>query len=171
MRKLNNLDNGKIYKIICNTTKKVYIGSTCEIELSSRLKSHEVSYKRYMKHGGSSLSSFQILKNNNYNIELIEDYPCNFRHELCSREGELQLLYRCINKNRAGRNTVGYYQDNKEELLNNVKRYQIENKDKITQKNNTIMTCECGCSFKYVSSFMHKRSKKHKRYQDEKNLL
>lgn len=166
MRKLNNLDNGKIYRIVCGVTKKVYIGSTSEPDLLSRLKTHENSYNRYKKHGGTMLSSYEILKNDNYNIELIEDYPCESNRELHIREGELQLLYRCINKNRAGRDSVGYYKDNREVVLNNVKRYQLENKEKISQQRSRVITCECGCSFKYCSRTTHRKSKKHQKFKD-----
>ena len=39
---------GKIYKIECNVTGKVYIGSTCEPILARRLAGHIKSYKRYL---------------------------------------------------------------------------------------------------------------------------
>jgi len=167
MREFNQLSNGKIYRIVCGETKKVYIGSTCEATLESRLKSHEVSYKRYKKYGIGHCSSYEILENNNYKIELIQLYPCESRQDLCVKEGECQLLYRCINKNMAGRNSKEYYQDNKKKLLENVKKYQLKNKEKIKQKSNTIVECDvCQCKYKYASTWMHKQSKKHLRNKE-----
>ena len=37
---------GKIYRIVCNTTGKVYIGSTSQDYLSQRLRKHVEEYKK-----------------------------------------------------------------------------------------------------------------------------
>ena len=39
-----NYQNGKIYRIVCNTTDEVYIGSTV-ITLSKRLAKHNSDYR------------------------------------------------------------------------------------------------------------------------------
>ena len=39
--------NGKVYKIVCNNTGKVYIGSTTQ-PLSKRLVAHRLDYKKYI---------------------------------------------------------------------------------------------------------------------------
>jgi hypothetical protein len=72
---------GKIYQIICDTTGLIYIGSTCE-SLSRRLSQHKSDNKR----AGKILSSVNVLKNNNYKIILIEEYPCENREQLLKRE-------------------------------------------------------------------------------------
>ena len=36
---------GKIYKIVCNNTGLIYIGSTCEPTLARRLAKHVGNYK------------------------------------------------------------------------------------------------------------------------------
>ena len=36
MRELNNYMNGKIYRIVCAESRKVYIGSTAEEDLNNR---------------------------------------------------------------------------------------------------------------------------------------
>jgi predicted GIY-YIG superfamily endonuclease len=43
----NKYSNGKIYKIVDNTSEKVYIGSTCR-SLKQRLTTHELDFRRYM---------------------------------------------------------------------------------------------------------------------------
>ena len=58
--------NGKIYKIVCNTTGLQYIGSTCNPYLSTRLAGHRSDYKRYLQNKTRYISSFEVLKNNNY---------------------------------------------------------------------------------------------------------
>lgn len=161
MREINQLSNGKIYRIICNITKKVYIGSTCEPDLNNRLRGHVNSYNRYKKHGGASLSSFQIIEHGDYKIELLEEHSCNSRKELCKREGELVQLYRCVNTNMAGRDSKEYYQDNRTRLISNVKAYQQVNQSKIKAKSLTYITCDCGRTIKYGCIYSHKKSKKH----------
>jgi hypothetical protein len=82
----NKYQKGKIYKIVCKTTSKVYIGSTCEKYLSDRLKGHRISYKYKKDMTNYYCSVFEVLKNNDYYIELIENYPCLCKDELSRRE-------------------------------------------------------------------------------------
>ncbi len=77
--------NGKIYKIICNITNKIYIGSTCKT-LNSRISNHKNDYKRNLAGSYGHCTSHEIIKNNDYKIELIENYPCNSKKELLERE-------------------------------------------------------------------------------------
>ena len=43
-----NYQQGKIYKIVCNMTGMVYVGSTCEQRLSQRLARHVLNYKKFL---------------------------------------------------------------------------------------------------------------------------
>jgi hypothetical protein len=43
-----NYSLGKIYKIVCNTTGKVYIGSSCCPRLCRRLTKHREDYNRFL---------------------------------------------------------------------------------------------------------------------------
>jgi hypothetical protein len=72
--RLQNLgmSSGKIYKIISNNSNKIYIGSTYKC-LEDRLKQHETDYNNYKVCGHNYISSFEVLKNGNYSIVLIED--------------------------------------------------------------------------------------------------
>jgi hypothetical protein len=162
MRELDNYANGKIYRIVCSITKKVYIGSTAEINLNNRLRSHAISYTKYLKTGGHYLSSFDVLEHNAYTIEQIEEYPCESRQELCAREGELQLLFRCVNKNFAGRNAKSYYKDNQERIIESSKQYKLKH----SEKYNALITCACcNHTYKFSNKYYHKKSKKHLRQE------
>ena len=85
---------GKIYKIIDNTNDKIYIGSTTQ-DLKARLRGHKSECKK------KDISSKLILKNNNFRIELIEDYPCNTKRELEIREQYYLDTMVCVNTKRA----------------------------------------------------------------------
>ncbi len=63
-----NIKYGNIYKIYCN----IYIGSTTQ-NLKSRLSQHKYFYKQYLNGKNIYYSSFEILKYNDYEIQLIEN--------------------------------------------------------------------------------------------------
>lgn len=92
---------GKIYKIKCNTTGLVYYGSTCEPTLSRRLANHKMAYQRYLKTFKLYCSSYRVLENKNYEIVLVENFPCNSKDELNSRENYYIENFECVNKYRA----------------------------------------------------------------------
>lgn len=80
-----NYQDGKIYKIICKSTGRIYIGSTCQKYLSSRLQGHLQRYRNYER-DDHFVSSFPVLENNDWEIALIENYPCDTKEELHARE-------------------------------------------------------------------------------------
>ena len=58
----SNYENGKIYKIIDNTSDMIYVGSTYK-PLQQRLKMHESDYKRFKAGKMNYITSFKILQN------------------------------------------------------------------------------------------------------------
>ena len=95
--------NSKIYKILDNTNGKVYIGSTTARLLCMRLAGHRQNYKRYIEGTMSNCSSFQILKNNDYVMSLIEACPCKNKDELFARERFHIENNECVNLVLPGR--------------------------------------------------------------------
>ena len=77
---------GKIYKIECLTSKLIYYGSTCEPTLARRLSAHRNLFNLYKKTGNKFMTSFLVLLNDNYEITLVESFPCKSRDELMARE-------------------------------------------------------------------------------------
>ena len=127
-----NYENGKIYRIICNTTGLQYIGSTC-CSLSSRLGEHKKNYKKYLNGKSHYVTSFKILENNNYQITLLENTPCNNKEELLRKERYYIEMLTCVNRIIPTRTHNEYYQDNREKILENVRNYVIENRLKIQE--------------------------------------
>ncbi len=100
---------GKIYKIVCNKTGLIYIGSTYRT-LDKRLKEHMSYYKAYIdKRSNCLISSIFVIFNNDYKIELIENYPCKNRKELEKREYYYISNIDCVNTHR---NAMGSLQCN-----------------------------------------------------------
>ena len=159
--------NGKIYKIVCEITGEVYIGST-RLSLEDRLSNHVAK--------SNSCCSKQIIDRNKYDIKLLEAYPCNNEHELRRKEGEYQRAFECINRRIECRTEAEYRLDNtkniseynKQYRLDNKewrseynKQYSLENAEKIKTRNSKEVICECGTKSTYKHLPRHKRSKKH----------
>ena len=92
-----NYKLGKIYKIVCHKTGQQYIGSTCERTLARRLAGHRTGYNYYLKHKINSSTSYIILEQGNYEIVLIENFPCNTKDELHARECHHIQTNVCVN--------------------------------------------------------------------------
>ena len=58
----NKYSNGKIYTIRSPSTDKIYIGSTIEKYLSSRLNGHNALYKRFLNGKDNNMTSFELIK-------------------------------------------------------------------------------------------------------------
>jgi hypothetical protein len=98
-------ENGKIYKIICNTTGMCYIGSTCEEYLFMRLTSHVLGYNNYIKNKNTKkntfyCTSYKILENKNFEILLLENVNCKTSEKLRERESYYYEKYDCVNIKR-----------------------------------------------------------------------
>jgi uncharacterized protein (DUF2344 family) len=145
---------GKIYKIECNVTEKVYIGSTCEPTLARRLTKHLTNYKRYLNGTYSYVSSFDVLQNRNYDIVLIESYPCNSKDELHARERYYTNNIDCVNKIK---NQGMYHEIGEKEYQ---KQYHEKNKDKLKEKHE----CACGGKYTHINKQHHEKTKKHLQY-------
>jgi hypothetical protein len=194
-----NYQEGKIYKIVSYNTMRQYIGSTCQT-LSQRLGGHVRDYSNYNE-GKRVLycTSFEIIDDENYRIELIENFPCTNRTELRSREGFYIRNEECVNKYIAGRNKKGWYRDNKEilseerkeryknnkkcELKRNKlyyeknkekirkiqKKYYEKNKEKINKDSLQKIICDCGRTYAKKHKTTHFKSIIHKKLMEEIN--
>jgi len=93
---VNKYAKSYIYGIKCYTTGELYIGSSYE-KLQRRLTKHIVDLRGYMgitPAYRNYRSSFEVLMNDNYKIFKLEDYPCNSKLELETRESLWIQKYR-----------------------------------------------------------------------------
>ena len=126
---------GKIYKIVCNVTGKVYIGSTIET-LARRLTGHRATYKRFKGGKSHNCSSFQIIEQGNYDIVLIENCPCESKDELHKQERHFIESLECVNKAIPTRTNKEWRNDNKETLKEKATQYRQDNIESIKEKAN-----------------------------------
>ena len=195
-----NYQLGKIYKIVDNTNGNIYIGSTTEPTLSRRLAQHKNDYKNYLNGNHNFVTSFEILKNENYEIVLQELYPCNSKDELHSRERYWIESNECVNKYIPTRTGKEWYEQNKEVILEKTKKYRKQNKELIkeinkqyreqnkehiielnkqyreqnkeviAEKTKQPYTCVCGSVYRIDGKSHHFKTKKHQLYLEQNNV-
>jgi len=152
---MSDYSQGKIYKIVDRTNGKVYYGSTIDT-LSQRLSGHLKSYKMFKEGKYQYISSFDILESENFEIVLVEEYPCLTREELWFREDYWIVNNECVNRKRPiiteeerkqkkkeGRENYKeqhniqskiYYQKHKEEVCQIHKKYRQDHCEEIREK-------------------------------------
>ena len=123
----------KIYKIVCNVTNLIYIGSTTQT-LSQRLQDHRSDYKKYLNKKFPFISSFKIIENNNYEIILIEDCRCERKEQLLSRERFWIENTECVNLKIPSRTQKEYRENNREKIKEQMKQYRENNLEKVKEK-------------------------------------
>ena len=117
-----NYENAKVYKIVCNVTNKIYVGSTCK-KLCQRIAAHRTEFKSWKSGKRRYITSFEIIENENYDIILLELFPCNSKEELHMRERYYIDLLECVNKVKP---------------LQTPKEYYVKHTEAISKKNKII---------------------------------
>jgi len=164
---MTDYSKSKIYKIVCNTTGEVYIGSTVQ-SLSKRLRSHKKDYKRFHEGRSNYMTSFVIIERGNYEILLVESYSCNSRQELHQRERFYIEHEQCVNKIIPCRSKKEYEQDNREKKILYKKQYYENNKERVKEydkeRRKLRVECEvCNCTVIKSVFRRHERTLKHLR--------
>jgi len=127
------------------------------------MSGHRSAYKLYLEGKGNNVSSYEVLQHGDAFIELLEEFPCANRVQLCKREGELIRATDCVNKNVAGRTRKQYRDDHKV----GIKQYRKDNKDKIKQyyQDNKIETSAYGKQYREDNKV--KIARFQKQYRDD----
>ena len=183
-------NNGKIYVIRNHCNDMVYVGSTTQ-SLSKRFSKHKSDCKSKTSPLWNTMNELDIT---NFYIELVEEYPCDNKEQLCAKEGyyirefdsynngyngkiegRSQKEYRGDNKEKIKQ----YYEDNKdkikqyrennkEKIIKQRKEYREDNKDKIRKNKNKKINCECGGRYIINNKSRHLKTKKHINYLNSK---
>jgi hypothetical protein len=191
---MERYQRGKVYRIVCRKTGKQYIGSTCKKLLSQRLACHVCDFKEWKENRHHFLTSFIILEENDYYIELVELVSCSSKDELLVRERFHIQNNDCVNKQLPSRTKEEYYEDNKKKIAEQMKEYAQTNKDqiakyhkeyqqthkyqiaeyhkeykqthkeKIAEYKKEKYDCSCGSTICKIEKARHERSLKHQNY-------
>lgn len=157
--------------------------------MAKRLAKHVGNYKAYQKGVGGYCTSHSIIDKDDYDIVLIEQFPCYSKDELHARESHHTQSITCVNKikNQGIINVLGiegyqkeYRQHNKEHLQEYYQNYQLQHKDtrkeynkkyhesnKYTQslQQNKKYICCCGGSYMHCHKSRHLVTQKHAQWQ------
>lgn len=176
-----NYNNGKIYRLVCNSSGKQYIGSTAN-PLYKRKSEHKKGYTMWLEGRHNYVSSYEIVKGGNYDIFLIESFPCNNRNELDARERYWIENMECVNlliptrtlqerpsyeefKKKAVERARKWNEDNREHRKEYLREYTQANKEKRAEK----ITCNCGSEVRKGGVWKHRQSQKHKDWEENQN--
>ena len=75
------MNTGRIYKISSSCTTDTYIGSTTET-LKLRLQKHEHDFQRHLDERYHYQTSFELICQDDYRIDLLEELKFNDKSEL-----------------------------------------------------------------------------------------
>ena len=147
-----------IYKIVCNdlNIKECYVGHT--INMTKRKCKHKKACNNEIDRA-HHFKIYKIIRENggweNWDMVLVEKFPCKDKFEACKRERELyEELDAKLNTFRPYRT----HAEHKENLNQNQKKYNQINKKRIAEKKKEKVEC------KYCSKLLsnHNMSRHHK---------
>jgi hypothetical protein len=159
------------------------------------MEKHRTSYKAWKEGKYGKIYSFELFEKygvENCRILLLETCPCNTRDELHSREGFHIRNLACVNKVIPTRTARERYETNKDTILAKQNAYDALHRNEIAVRskkyadchkeelakynkeryeNNKIkfqekLICECGSTCSRGSMTEHKKTKKHKNYEN-----
>ena len=121
---------GKVYRILQDNDKTVYIGSTTQ-PLSARMAGHRKGIKKWPTRKLYNLMAEVGV--DHFSIELVIDFPCDRGEQLRAEEGRHIRLNKTAgegaNVKVAGRTQKEYVADNREAVTARQKAYRIANED------------------------------------------
>jgi Uri superfamily endonuclease len=160
---------GTIYKITCDETFDVYIGSTSKT-IQKRLAKHKVDYKqRILNKIKKNITSFKIVRYDSAKIETISTH-----HNVSKRQ--LHEIERCAieNEPNAVNKTIPTRTYTTEEMIDYRRKYRTDNRDRSSMyraHNLERMTehhpCECGGRYNNQHKTRHMQSKQHHRWLND----
>ena len=138
---------GRIYKLTSPQTELVYVGSTTE-SIKSRMSKHKTNYKRYQDKKHNYISSHEILKHGDANIELLEQKEYKDKKEMFERERFfMNSIENTVNKNRCG----------------------VSHKETV-EKDGEKYKCDCGGVYTRKNRNAHNKSKRHMNHERVINI-
>ena len=144
----NKYNNGKIYIVKNSINEDYYIGSTIQ-PLRKRLSDHKCDKREK----STALTHYMSQCKAKYYIELIKDFPCNFKYELECEEGRIVKEYtnnkpeieynKCINKYKFDNQTYESIQESEKESERRRKNVLTTTKAGVMQDHKDIMSSIC----------------------------
>ena len=167
------MKTGKIYKIISTQGNEIYIGSTFNTT-RDRFKQHKSDYKRWKEGNCPNISVFKLFEKygiDNCKMVLIKQYDIIDRKHLEVYEllWCYKLRFNCVNTNQQFhiKKIYGkqYRAQNKEHRQKLHQQYYQNNKEQFLQQFN----CDCGGKYTYKKKSRHIKTQKHQKWLEKQN--
>ena len=134
--------------------------------LCKRLSGHVANYTSSKNSNGNYITSFKIIENGDYYMELIETVPCSSFDELAKKERHYIESIDCVNNFIPGRKQQEWIQECKQYNENNkerknvyMKQYRVNNKETIKADKSVKVKCsKCGREVMKVGLSKHRRT-------------
>lgn len=159
------LSTGYVYKIKCNISQKIYIGSTVK-HPADRLRQHLRNYNNKKKQTSSS----KCFKNNDFTLSIIDEIQFDHVSELRALEGQyikrsiMDPTVKCVNRKcesiAGDLEWKGYLSAEKSRKYRNDSEYRMNIVSALQKKK----ICYCGASVSMRNFSRHRNSKKHRQY-------
>ena len=154
--------------------ENIYIGHT--INMVQRKHDHKCNCNNPNRKE-HNYKKYQFIRENggwdNWQMILVEKYPCNDVHEAKARERYwITELKANLNVDMPTRTAKEYREDNKEYIKEWFKNYDQnpERKQKRKEKDCQKITCDCGKIISRHSLHRHRKSNKHQEWLKNNNL-
>ena len=142
------------------------------------MKGHVYDYKRFLKGKFNNITSFEIIKNGNYDIVLVETCLCKSKDELSLRERYWTEQIPCINKQKPGlyielrkvEYKKQFYDEHKDKIQERHRQYYDKHKDKIKEWHTIKCDCKCGGKYTLRHKAEHMKTKIHRDYIENETL-
>ena len=159
---MTDYSKGKVYIIECDSSDKVYIGSTVK-PLKERFKGHYLQWKKrddYIEKGTRLCASIELFDLGECSIRLLEKVNAANKKELIDRERYWYDQYpeARVNKYRP----IIYREDRMADCALDYRK----NIEKRKAYRNSIDLCECGDKFTRSNKIQHLKSGRHKNLMD-----
>lgn len=165
-RKPIDFSNTIMYTI--RSKNSIYVGSTTDYV--NRKSAHKRNvYNENRKEYNYKLYKTIRENNGDWDMQPYSKYPCNDAVEQTIEEERIrQLLKADLNSQSCGtglnRSVLGEEEYHKQYNT----EYYTNNKDKILERMNQKVKCECGCILSRVNLLAHKKTKKHLKRMENK---
>ena len=158
------------YKITNDYNDDIYIGSTCNT-LIKRFSQHKADPIRIGKTDYQLYALMNEIGFERFRIELVFDYPCEDKYQLCQKKSEYIRLYeKTLNlhgeDHKEKRKTQK--EQNKTEIQIKVKADLEQRINRQKDKKSSIL-CACGCEILKRCLKTHQTSKKHIELMENQN--
>ena len=154
-----NYANSKLYTIRSYSRPDlVYVGSTTQ-PLYKRFGTHKSTYKRWKRGHTAYTSSFEVIDIGDSYIELLKAAPCSSKEELTRFEGDMIRSMDCVNINLKSESMK------RQDLIERAKKL-MRGEMMLGDDAPIQAQCECGATHNKAKTHRHRRSKKHKQWQE-----